>query len=85
MRLGWLVSRAPFRMAAFTLRLSPAKPVYLVEVILSDLDAPNHRASAQMRAGEMTVSEINRVLGLHREWWQELLVTIVCSNWRSGS
>jgi hypothetical protein len=50
--------------------LEPGKPVYLVEAILSDLDAPNHRALAQMRAGEMTVSEINRVLELHREWWR---------------
>ena len=52
----------------FTLR--HGKPVYLVGVILSDLDAPNHRALAQMRAGEMTVSEIERVLALHRQWWQ---------------
>jgi hypothetical protein len=50
--------------------LQPGKPVYLVGLILSDLDTPHHRAMAQIGAHEMTISEIERVLALHREWWR---------------
>jgi alpha-L-fucosidase 2 len=50
--------------------LQPGKPVYLVGLILSDLDSPHHQAMAQTGAQEMTTSEIERVLALHREWWR---------------
>jgi alpha-L-fucosidase 2 len=50
--------------------LQPGKPVYLVGLILSDLDSPHHRAIAQTGAQEMTIAEIERVLALHHEWWR---------------
>jgi alpha-L-fucosidase 2 len=51
--------------------LKPGQPVYLVGLILSDLDAPNHLATAQSRAQEITIAEIERVGQAHREWWKE--------------
>ena len=50
--------------------LQPGKPVYLVGLILSDLDSPHHQTMAQVGAHEMTIAEIERVRALHREWWR---------------
>jgi len=51
--------------------LEPGKKVYLVTPVLSDLDHPEHLASAKDRAAGMTVAEIEKLNTAHRQWWRQ--------------